>query len=348
MGAFGPARVDVEGLPSTPPKDEQFMDNDDRQIGRILSRREVIALLGAASGTSLLAACGAGSTASPAAPTSAAGATAAPTTAVGATAAPINAEAATAAAMASNPTAAATKAAEVATVEVANTAVAATGSAPACVVRPEVTEGPYYVQEDLVRSDIRTDTSTSTAKEGTPLVLTFNVSQVSSGACSALAGATVEIWHCDAAGQYSDVSDPGFNTKGQNWLRGAQVTDASGKATFTTIYPGWYSGRAVHIHFKVHPDSTNVFTSQLFFDDALSQKVFTQAPYAAKGSTPDTLNGTDSIYQDLLLLTASEANGGYAAAFAIGIDPSTVGTGSSGGAGGPGGPPSATTPTATP
>ncbi len=327
------------------------MDNDDRQIGRILSRREVLALFGAA-GAAVLVGCGPSQTGASATSAPAAAATQAPT--IGAAAAAgatpvLNAEAATAVAQAGNPTAQATAAAEVATAETANTAVATGNSAatPACVVRPEVTEGPYYVAEDLVRSDIRADSSTGTVKAGLPFVLTFNVSQVSNSTCAALQGATVEIWHCDAAGQYSDVSDPGFNTKGQNWLRGAQVTDATGKATFTTIYPGWYSGRAIHIHFKVHPDTTKVFTSQLFFDDKLSQQVFTQAPYASKGSTPDTLNSTDSIYQDLLLLTASKTDQGYAASFEIGIDPSTVGTGQSGGSGGPGGPPPRSTATAT-
>jgi protocatechuate 3,4-dioxygenase beta subunit len=297
------------------------MDNDDRMVGRILSRREVLALLGTA-GITALVGCGPqqANTTTPA----------------------LNAEAATAAAQGSNPTAVATAAAEVATAESANTAIASGdgAAAPTCVVRPEVTEGPYYVDEDLVRSDIRSDPSTGAVKEGTPLVLTFNVSQVSSGSCAPLAGDNVEIWHCDAAGQYSDVSDPGFDTSGQKWLRGSQTTDAKGVATFTTIYPGWYSGRAVHIHFKVHPDETKVFTSQLFFDDALSQQVFTQAPYASKGSTPDTLNSTDSIYQDLLLLTTNKTDTGYAAAFDIGIDPATVGTGQSGG--GPGSPPRGT------
>ena len=76
-------------------------------------------------------------------------------------------------------------------------------------------------------------------KEGAPLVLTFNVSKVSNGSCTAFEGATVDIWHCDAAGQYSDVTDRGFSTKGQKWLHGSQITDASGQASFTTIYPGW-------------------------------------------------------------------------------------------------------------
>ena len=285
------------------------MDNDDRQIGQVLSRREVLALLGTA-GAALLVGCGPSQSGS--------GATAAPTTA--ATSAP-NVEAATAVAMQGNPTAAATAAAEGATAVAGNaTVVAINGNAvPACVVRPEVTEGPYYVNEDLMRSDIRSDPSTGTVKEGTPLVLTFNVSQVSNGSCTPLQGATVEIWHCDAAGQYSDVSDPGFNTKGQKWLRGAQVTDANGVATFTTIYPGWYSSRAVHIHYKVHPDTSKVFTSQLFFDDSLSDQVFTQAPYASKGQR-DTLNSTDSIYQDLMLLTVNKTDQGYASTFDIGMD----------------------------
>jgi protocatechuate 3,4-dioxygenase beta subunit len=125
------------------------------------------------------------------------------------------------------------------------------------------------------------------------------------------------------------------------------VTDANGVAAFTTIYPGWYSSRAVHIHFKVHPDTTKVFTSQLFFDDALSDQVFTQAPYASKGKR-DKLNSTDSIYQDLLLLTTTKTDQGYAAAFEIGIDPTTVGTGQSGGNGGPGGPPPGGRATSTP
>jgi protocatechuate 3,4-dioxygenase beta subunit len=286
------------------------MDNDDRQIGRILSRREVLRLLGA-TGAVLLVGCAPSQSGSGAA--TQAQATAAPT---------LNAEAQTAVALPQSPTAVTAQAAEVATAEGATTAVASGKGAtvPACVVRPEVTEGPYYVDVDLVRSDIRSDTTTNEVKAGAPLVLTFNVSQVSASNCAPLQGATVEIWHCDGVGVYSGVKDPGFNTVGQNWLRGAQITDANGMATFTTIYPGWYSGRAVHIHFKVHPDETKVFTSQLFFDDALSQQVFTQAPYASKGSTPDTLNSTDSIYQDLLLLTTTKTDQGYTATFDIGLN----------------------------
>jgi len=210
---------------------------------------------------------------------------------------------------------------ETAGVSTQATSAPTTGALPACVVRPEVTEGPYYVDEDLERMDIRSDPSTGEVKEGALLTLTFNVSQISNGSCSPLEGAKVEIWHCDAAGVYSDVSDPGFDTTGQKFLRGYQVTDANGQATFITIYPGWYSSRAVHIHFKIHHDTSDrsaVFTSQLFFDDSLSDQVFTQEPYASKGQR-DTLNSTDRIYAEQLLLAVTPAGEGYAATFNIGL-----------------------------
>src|SRR5688572_294222 len=125
---------------------------------------------------------------------------------------------------------------------------------PACVVRPELTEGPYFVDERLNRSDIRSDPADGSVTPGVPLRITFNVSTLAAGTCSPLGGAMVDVWHCDHLGVYSDVSDPGFQTKGKKFLRGYQVTDAAGNATFETIYPGWYQGRAVHIHFKIRSD----------------------------------------------------------------------------------------------
>jgi protocatechuate 3,4-dioxygenase beta subunit len=177
------------------------------------------------------------------------------------------------------------------------------------------------VDEDLNRTDIRSDPTTGVIKEGALLALTFNISQISNGGCTPLEGAKVEVWHCDAEGAYSDVSDPGFDTQGQKFLRGFQVTDANGQATFLTIYPGWYSGRTVHIHFKVHQDTSDqgrVFTSQLFFDDSFTDQVFALEPYASKGQR-NTLNSNDNIYQDELLLDVAQANDGYAAAFDIGL-----------------------------
>ena len=165
------------------------------------------------------------------------------------------------------------------------------------------------------------DPATGEVKEGMSLVLTFNVSQISGNGCTALEGAKEEIWHCDALGVYSDVSDPGFNTQGQKFLRGHQFTNGSGQTTFTTIYPGWYSGRTVHIHFKVNPSANQVFTSQLFFDDALSDHVFANEPCASKGQR-NTFNSNDRIFSDQLLLNITQANGGYAATFDIGMQTS--------------------------
>jgi hypothetical protein len=106
-----------------------------------------------------------------------------------------------------------------------------------CVVRPQLTEGPYFVDERLNRSDIRTDPVTNTAKPGSLLTLTFNVNRVSGNNCTALSGAYVDVWHCDALGTYSDVRDAGFDTRGQKYLRGYQVTDSVGAVQFRTLYP---------------------------------------------------------------------------------------------------------------
>lgn len=190
-----------------------------------------------------------------------------------------------------------------------------------CVARPALTEGPYFVDEKLNRSDIRSDTATGAVRAGTLLTLTFNVSRLSGGSCTPLQGLLVDVWHADAAGAYSDVRDGGFNTVGQDWLRGYQLTDANGVATFTTIYPGWYSGRAVHVHFKIRSTSGYEFTSQLFFAESVTSAVHAQQPYAAKGQR-NVLNSNDGIYQQggsQLLITPTQSGAGYAANFSIGL-----------------------------
>jgi protocatechuate 3,4-dioxygenase beta subunit len=200
---------------------------------------------------------------------------------------------------------------------------------PSCVVRPELTEGPYFVDERLNRSDIRSDPTTGEVRPGVPLALTFVVSRIDGTSCVPFEGALVDVWHCDATGIYSDVQDTGFDTRGEQFLRGYQVTAADGTASFVTIYPGWYQGRTVHIHFKIRtdPDSTSglEFTSQLFFDDALTDIVHAQQPYAAKGQR--TLrNAGDGIYQEggdqLLLSLTADGTGGYVATFDIGVEAS--------------------------
>jgi protocatechuate 3,4-dioxygenase beta subunit len=136
----------------------------------------------------------------------------------------------------------------------------------------------------------------------------------------------VDVWHCDALGVYSDVSDPGFDTAGKKFLRGYQVTGNDGVARFTTVYPGWYRGRAVHIHFKIRSSSSSTsayeFTSQLFFDDSLTDRVHSEQPYAIKGQR-DLRNSQDGIYNQggsRLVLNVTSSSEGYAATFDIALD----------------------------
>jgi len=197
--------------------------------------------------------------------------------------------------------------------------------ASGCVVKPQLTAGPYFVDGALERSDIRADPATGEVSAGTPLDLRFQVSRIAEDACVPLAGAVVDVWHCDARGVYSDVEDPGFDTRGRKFLRGHQVTDADGAARFTTIYPGWYRGRAVHIHFKVRSAPKAApgfdFTSQLFFDDELTDRVHAQEPYAANGPR-DRRNSDDGIFRQgaaALVLALERADPGYAGTFDIAL-----------------------------
>jgi protocatechuate 3,4-dioxygenase beta subunit len=195
----------------------------------------------------------------------------------------------------------------------------------ACIVRPQQIEGPYFVDERLQRSDIRSDPADGTVQPGMPLQLAVTVSRIRSSACTPLAGAQVDVWQCNAVGVYSDVTDPGFRTKGHKFLRGYQVTDPTGAARFMTIYPGWYPGRTVHIHFKIRTTPTAprgyAFTSQLYFDDARTDHVHTQAPYASKG--PRTVrNADDGIFAhggEQLILPLTEQGDGYTAMFTLGL-----------------------------
>jgi protocatechuate 3,4-dioxygenase beta subunit len=198
-----------------------------------------------------------------------------------------------------------------------------TGSST-CVLTAALTEGPYFVDEMLNRSDIRTDPVTGVVSAGIPLTLTFNVERVANSACTPLTGAYLDVWHCDATGTYSDVS--GSTRK---FLRGYQITDANGVAAFTSIYPGWYSGRAVHIHFKLRlfagSTKTYEFTSQFFFDDTLTDSVYTQSPYSSRGSR-NTRNTSDGIYNSLsatdkagLTLQTSKTTDGYAGVINLGV-----------------------------
>jgi protocatechuate 3,4-dioxygenase beta subunit len=194
-----------------------------------------------------------------------------------------------------------------------------------CIVRPEQTEGPYFVDERLHRSDIRSDPTSGTVTVGTPLAITFQVMRLKAGDCLPLPDAQIDIWHCDARGIYSDVQDPGFDTTGQKFLRGYQVTDAQGKAQFLTIYPGWYPIRTVHIHVKIRTapvtQKSYAFTSQVYFPDGLTDLVHTTAPYASMGSRKVT-NHQDFIFRQggqKLMLQPLRMHDAYTAVFPVGL-----------------------------
>lgn len=194
-----------------------------------------------------------------------------------------------------------------------------------CVARPQQTEGPYFVDEALNRIDIRSDPSDGSVKPGTPLDLAFEVTRLSTRGCEPLPGALVDVWHCDHLGVYSDVEDPGFNTVGKKFLRGYQVTDSRGIARFTTIYPGWYPGRTVHVHFKIRSAPSEApgyeFASQLYFDDRLTDEIHARPPYSQKGQR-SRRNSGDGIFArggSRLLLSPVRSGQGYSANFPIAL-----------------------------
>ena len=199
------------------------------------------------------------------------------------------------------------------------------GKLPACVVTPKQTEGPFFVDERLERSDIRVDPSDGSVKSGVPLRLTFHVSAIRGAGCKALSGAIVDLWQCDAVGTYSAVNEGDPRSAGKHFLRGYQVTDADGNTQFTTIYPGWYPGRTVHIHFKVRADAQSgkarEITSQLYFDDALTDRIHAQQPYSSKGRR-SVKNQQDGLFRNgggQLMLSPVESREGYLATFDIGL-----------------------------
>jgi len=197
-------------------------------------------------------------------------------------------------------------------------AAAEAGSGPAavssgvvsCVLSPELTQGPYYVPGEKLRRNI------TEGKPGRPLELRLSV--VDTSTCKPIKGAAVDIWHADAGGVYSSAI---AGNAGTNFLRGVQRTDAGGLAVFKTTYPGWYQGRAVHIHVMVHVGGNIVHTGQFFFSDTLTDAVYRRAPYSARPNR-DTRNAADAIYRNggsRSLLKPKASGTGYVAATAMGV-----------------------------
>ncbi|GAA1101085.1 intradiol ring-cleavage dioxygenase [Streptomyces javensis] len=215
----------------------------------------------------------------------------------------------------------------------ADTAVGARDTAAICTLTKELTEGPYYLDHALVRADVTED------KKGVPLELVLTV--VDTATCAPINKALVEIWYCDALGEYSGFVGNNGHQEPDNgkFLRGGVLTGTDGVAKLTGIYPGWYRGRCIHVHLKVHtgvtltPDGSftggnEIHTGQLFFDEKITQAVARLSPYSTN-TVPRTPLSADGIYGNggtaagLLAVTAlgSTPSAGYRGTLTVGVDP---------------------------
>ena len=161
---------------------------------------------------------------------------------------------------------------------------AVASGAVSCVLTPEQTEGPYYISGEKFRRDI------TEGKPGVPLLLRLKV--VDASTCRPIKGAAVDVWHADALGVYSGF---GSGARSRTFMRGIQRTDRNGLARFRSVYPGWYQGRTVHIHVKVHVAGNVVHTGQLYFPDRMTDKVFRRKPYSRRPRR-STRNATDFVF----------------------------------------------------
>jgi protocatechuate 3,4-dioxygenase beta subunit len=197
-----------------------------------------------------------------------------------------------------------------------------------CTVTPTETEGPYpypggELTDPLNRSDI------TESQTGIPLSLTLNVVNTNNS-CAAVSGARVDIWHCDKEGYYSGYANqPGvlgnLSYVGKTFLRGYQLADSDGVVKFTTIYPGWYGGRATHIHFEVYVDNVLKKTTQITFSETISDAVDVSALYADLGVNP-IRNASDSVFGDSATDLANETvaltgsiSAGYSGSHTLGL-----------------------------
>ncbi|HTI59528.1 intradiol ring-cleavage dioxygenase [Mucilaginibacter sp.] len=210
------------------------------------------------------------------------------------------------------------------------TSTTTTSTSGSCIVTATEVEGPYpypggELTNPLERSDVTEGTQT-----GVPLSLTFIVVDAGNN-CNVVSDARVDIWHCNKDGYYSGYANQSgiLGAKsyvGSTFLRGYQLTDSTGLAKFTTIYPGWYSGRATHIHIEVYVNGVMKKTTQICFSEATNNTVYGSSLYSAHGSNTTT-NEADSIFGDSLTDLANETvsltgsvSEGYTGSYTIGIN----------------------------
>ncbi|MFT4173163.1 MAG: intradiol ring-cleavage dioxygenase [Rhodocyclaceae bacterium] len=233
-----------------------------------------------------------------------------------------------ASASAGSTSSAGSSAASSASASAASSAAGSSAASVACTLVPQETEGPYPLLAILSNSAI-TRRDITEGKTGVPLTLTLKLVSTAQN-CAPIVGAAVYIWHCDKDGVYSGYTSQtgGVSTVGQMFLRGVQVTDASGAVSFTTLYPGWYAGRITHIHFQVYLNDnlrvTATATSQLAFPQDITRAVYASSLYAARGqNTSVTSFAADNVFSDgttyQMLEVSGDVTDGYAAALTVGI-----------------------------
>lgn len=210
----------------------------------------------------------------------------------------------------------------------AEAAAAAADAEPTCILTPQAEEGPFYSDPKLVRSDI------AEGRRGVPLTLRLRL--IEAGPCTAIKGARVDIWHCDAKGLYSAF--PGqsdahnVDATGKTFLRGTQIADETGWVTFNTIYPGWYDGRTTHIHFKIFLDDRTVLTGQTFLPDALNEFIYTNVPdYGDRARQRMVINANDHVIErsdpeHRAFCAVKEERDRYVATLTLGVDRRTEAT----------------------
>jgi protocatechuate 3,4-dioxygenase beta subunit len=196
------------------------------------------------------------------------------------------------------------------TSEGAGPAAVASG-AVSCILTPEQTEGPYYIPNEAVRRNI-TD-----GRPGVPLLLRAFV--VNPSTCKPIKAAAVDIWLADAGGVYSGFGSGAGN---RTFMRGVQRTNAKGLAQFRTVYPGWYQGRTVHIHVKVHLGGNVVHTGQIYFPDRVTDAVYRNQPYSSRPNR-DVRNAADAILRNggskSLVTVNKNSSGVYVATIMMGV-----------------------------
>lgn len=197
--------------------------------------------------------------------------------------------------------------------------------ATSLLLTPQLEEGPFYVKAPHMRADIHE------GRQGVPLTLSLTVLDVATSA--PVTGARVDIWHCDAQGFYSAYPGQGddhrIDMTNDSFLRGSQISDGLGAVRFDTIYPGWYDGRATHIHFKVFLDERNVLTAQTFLPDALNEFIYLNVPAYARKRERLVVNANDGIARDhdperRTFCNVREGRDHYEASLVLGIDRNAV------------------------